>query len=111
MQALNGYEVKSITFAETMRNIGANLGIQPAKERHVDAGRRNPIDIVVAVKTDRLLSRHRTMQPFNRLLHVGNQKRIVRRLQRHPGGGFIGRSHATSQEQRGGGRRNGEGLD
>ena len=84
MQALNGAKVESIAFAETMRNIGANLCTQPAKERHVDAGRRNPIDIVVAVKTDRLLSRHGAMQPFDRLLHVGDQKRIMRRLQRHP---------------------------
>ncbi len=84
MQALHGAEVESVAFAESMRNIGANLCVQPAKERQIDACRRNPIDIVIAVKTDRLLSRDGAMQPFDRLVHVGNQKWIVRRLHRHP---------------------------
>ncbi|GBL40356.1 single-stranded-DNA-specific exonuclease RecJ [Nitrospirota bacterium] len=80
MQPLDCAEIEPVAFAQTMRHIGAHISTQPPEERHIDTGRHNPVDIVVAIKTNRLPSRDRAMQPFDRLLHIGNQKGIMRRL-------------------------------
>src|SRR5215472_6111784 len=110
MQPLDRTGIESITFTQSMRHIGADVCAELTKEREIQASCCDAVYIVVAIKADRLTGHDGPMEPLYGLIHIGNQKRIVRQLMRHPCRRLVWRGHATREEQRCGRGSDREGL-
>jgi hypothetical protein len=80
MQPLDRFRIQSVAFPFSMGDVGPHIGAERSKEREVHSRRRHPVDVIITIKTDRLMRHHCPMQSVNRLLHVGNQKGVVREL-------------------------------
>ena len=70
----------AVALVEAAREMPVDVGAELAQQKDGERGRRDPVDVVVAVDADALACGDRRAEAFARGLHVTEAERIVRRL-------------------------------
>ena len=70
----------AVALLEPARQVPDDVGTRLAQGQDCERGRADPVDVVVAVDADPGASRDGAADGVDRLLHVAEEKRVVRRL-------------------------------